>query len=73
MPDLSRHRRLSLTGETLVNPLSTVSAFSRVLRGGSAAFYSTSTQEERAQMRDRTRYEKRHDIILQAICVARVR
>lgn len=30
MLDLSRHRRLSLTGETLVNPLSTVSAFSRV-------------------------------------------
>jgi len=30
MLGLSRHRRLSLTGETLVNPLPTVSAFSRI-------------------------------------------
>jgi len=30
MLGLSRHRRLSLTGETLVNPLSTVLAFPRV-------------------------------------------
>ena len=67
MLGLSRHRRFSLTGETLVNPLSTVLAFPHVYVVTRPRFIP------RAPKKRGRIDEGPYDIILQTICVASVR